>query len=97
MLGPYRVVDLALDRGILCGQIPADLGADVIAVEPPEGSATRRCAPYQGDIPGRERSLTWWAYARGKRSIALDVADAARFTRALVQLIRAKHDRRDAS
>ena len=75
MLSPYRVIDLACDRGISCGQILADLGADVIQVEPRSGSAVRREGPFYRDEPGPERSLTFWAYARGKRSIALDLDD----------------------
>ena len=30
MLSPYRVIDLSNERGLLCGQIFADLGADVV-------------------------------------------------------------------
>lgn len=73
MLGSYRVIDLSDGGGILCAQILADLGADVIQVEPPEGSRARRLAPFLGDEPGPERSLVWWAYARGQRSVALDL------------------------
>lgn len=76
MLSPYRVIDLACDRGILCGQILADLGADVIQVEPRGGSPARSIGPFYRDEPGPERSLFFWAYARGKRSIALDLDDA---------------------
>jgi crotonobetainyl-CoA:carnitine CoA-transferase CaiB-like acyl-CoA transferase len=76
VLSPYRVIDLACDRGILCGQILADLGADVIQVEPRSGSALRSAGPFYRDQPGPERSLSFWAYARGKRSIALDLDDA---------------------
>ena len=86
MLGSYRVIDLSDARGILCGQILADLGADVIQVEPPDGSPVRRLAPFQGDVPGPERSLSWWAYARGKRSIALDL-EAADDRELLLRLI----------
>ena len=74
MLSPYRVIDLACDRGASCGQMLADLGADVIAVEPPDGAAARREGPFLGDRAGPERSLAWWATSRGKRSIALDLA-----------------------
>src|ERR1700754_3684462 len=73
MLSPYRVLDLTNARGLLCGQILADLGADVIAVEPPGGSPARRLGPFAGDVADPERSLVWWSYARNKRSITLDL------------------------
>ena len=37
MLSPYRVLDLTDDRGELAGMVLADLGADVIRIEPPGG------------------------------------------------------------
>ena len=73
MLGPYRVLDLTNQRGLLCGQILADLGADVIQIEPPGGSPARRLGPFAGDVVDPERSLFWWAYARNKRGITLDL------------------------
>lgn len=74
MLSPYRVLDLSDERGLLCGQILADLGADVIAVEPPHvGSTARRIGPFFGDAPHRDRSMLWWAYSRNKRSVTLDL------------------------
>src|SRR5262245_8565842 len=36
----------------------------------------RRTGPFYEDLPGPERSLSFWAWARGKRSIALDLDDA---------------------
>ncbi|MDE0676329.1 MAG: CoA transferase [Acidimicrobiaceae bacterium] len=75
MLSPFRVLDLTDERGHLCGAILAQMGADVIAVEPPEGSSARRMAPFAGDVPDPERSLHHWAYNRGKRSVVLDLAD----------------------
>jgi crotonobetainyl-CoA:carnitine CoA-transferase CaiB-like acyl-CoA transferase len=75
MLAAYRVLDLTNERGLLCGQILADLGADVIQVEPPTGSSARRLPPFAKDEPDPERSLVWWAYARNKRGIALDWED----------------------
>ncbi len=74
MLSAYRVLDLTNESGLLCGQLLADLGADVIQVEPPGGSSARRVGPWWKDEPGPERSLFWWAYARNKRSLALDIS-----------------------
>ena len=73
MLSPYRVLDLATERGLLCGQMLADLGADVIKVEPPGGSSARRIGPFYKDTPHPDRSLYWWAYNRNKRAITLDL------------------------
>ncbi len=73
LLSPYRVLDLTDQRGMLTGQILADLGADVICVEPPGGSAARSLGPFAGDDPGPDRSLFWWAYARNKRGITCNL------------------------
>jgi crotonobetainyl-CoA:carnitine CoA-transferase CaiB-like acyl-CoA transferase len=73
MLSPYRVLDLTTERGLLCGQVLGDLGADVIKIEPPGGSPARMTPPYFGDEPHPERSLYWWAYNRNKRSITANL------------------------
>src|SRR3984885_648234 len=73
MLSPYRVLDLSTERGLLCGQMLADLGADVIKVEPVGGSSARSIGPFYKDAPHPDRSLYWWAYNRNKRAITLDV------------------------
>ena len=72
-LSPYRVLDLSDDRGILCGKILADLGAEVVQVEPPDGSSSRLRGPFYKNEPGPENSLFWWAYSAGKRSVTLDI------------------------
>ncbi len=76
MLSPYRVLDLSDENGLLCGQILADLGADVIQIEPPEGSSARRVSPFRNGKSGPEASLFWAAYARNKRGLALDLHDS---------------------
>lgn len=79
MLSPYRVLDLTTERGLLCGQILGDLGADVIKVEPLGGSPARQLGPFYHDQPHPDRSLYWWAYNRNKRSITLNLdADEGR-------------------
>jgi crotonobetainyl-CoA:carnitine CoA-transferase CaiB-like acyl-CoA transferase len=83
VLSPYRVLDLSDERGLACGSVLADLGADVIAVEPPEGSRARRLGPFLKDAPDLkdaadpEGSLYWLAYARNKRGLTLDLDDPA--------------------
>jgi crotonobetainyl-CoA:carnitine CoA-transferase CaiB-like acyl-CoA transferase len=73
MLNPYRVLDLTTERGLLCGQILADLGADVIKIEPPGGSSARKLGPFYQDQEDAENSLYWWAYNRNKRGVTLDI------------------------
>ena len=73
LLDPYRVLDLCDERGLLAGKILADMGADVVQVEPPGGSPARNVGPFHGDDPNPEKSLFWWAYAANKRSITLDL------------------------
>src|SRR5262249_22303972 len=73
MLSPYRVIDLSDERGQLCGQILADLGADVILVEPPGGSRARMLGPFYKDDPHPNQSLNFWAFNRNKRSVTLDL------------------------
>ena len=73
LLAPYRVLDLTDERGLLAGKILADLGADVVQIEPPGGNPARNIGPFYGDDPRPEKSLFWWAYAANKRSITLDL------------------------
>ena len=73
-----RVLDLSDHRGQLAGAMLADLGADVILVEPPGGSRARSVGPFvEGREGDPEASLWFWSYNRGKRSIVLDLDDPA--------------------
>src|ERR1051325_7372281 len=73
MLSPYRVIDLTDHGAHICGQILGDLGAYVIIVEPPGGSAPRHEGPFAGEMPDPARSLAFWANNRNKRGITLDL------------------------
>ena len=68
-----RVIELADEQAEYCGLTLAGLGADVVKVEPPGGSPTRRIGPFYQDREDPERSLFFWQYNRGKRSIVLDL------------------------
>jgi crotonobetainyl-CoA:carnitine CoA-transferase CaiB-like acyl-CoA transferase len=57
MLGPYRVLDLTDEKGLICGKTLANIGADVIKVEPPGGDSARDIGPFYRDIPNGEESL----------------------------------------
>lgn len=76
MLHDVRVIELSSPGTMLAGRILADLGADVIVVEPPAGAAGRRLGPFHDETPGIERSLTWHALNRNKRAITLDLASS---------------------
>lgn len=73
LLEPYRVLDLSDESGVFCGRILADLGADVIKIEPPGGDAMRGIGPFYHDIPHPEKSLYWFTFNTSKRGITLDI------------------------
>ena len=72
-----RVIEMADEQAEYCGLMLAGLGADVIKVEPPGGSPTRRIGPFYQDKPDPEGSLFFWQYNRGKRSVVLDLDSGA--------------------
>ncbi len=72
-----RVVELASDASALAGKLLADMGADVVLVEPPGGAPARAYPPFLDDEPGPERSLHWWHYHTSKRGITLDLESEA--------------------
>jgi len=73
MLGPYRVLDLTDEKGLICGKLFGDLGADVIKIERPGGDAARNIGPFWHDEPDPEKSLYWFALNANKRGITLDI------------------------
>src|SRR4030043_1196024 len=73
LLGSCRVLDLTDDKGFYCGKILADLGADVIKIEPPGGDPARNVGPFYKDIPHPEKSLFWFYTNLHKRSITLNL------------------------
>ncbi len=72
-LDGVRVIELTSERCALAGKLLADMGADVIVVEPPGGSPMRAYEPFAGDEPDREQALWWWHYNTSKRSVVLDL------------------------
>ena len=50
LLKGLRMLDLTDEKGALCGKMFADMGAEVIKVEPPQGCPTRRIPPFLDDL-----------------------------------------------
>jgi len=74
VLAGIRVVELANERCAWAGKMLADMGADVILVEPPGGDVARGYGPWVDDEPGADRSLYWFHHNTSKRGIVLDLA-----------------------
>jgi crotonobetainyl-CoA:carnitine CoA-transferase CaiB-like acyl-CoA transferase len=73
LLSGARVLDLTGAIGAYCSKLLADLGADVVKVEPPAGDELRRRPPFDECADGRGQSLVFAAYHANKRGITLDV------------------------
>lgn len=72
----YRVLDLTDYKGAYGTKLLADLGADVIKIEPPGGDPTRRMAPFAQDTPHPEKSLPFLFRNANKRGITLNLETA---------------------
>ena len=78
-LAAVRVLDLADERAIYGPKLLADLGADVIRVELPEGDPLRAREPSVEDERGERHSLYYAYYGANRRSVTLDLeSDAGR-------------------
>lgn len=86
-LDGLRVLDLSSRFGHYCGKLMADMGAEVILVEPPgSGNAQRGEAPFlYGHESDRACGIPFFYFNAGKRSITLDLhaEDGARLFRDL--------------
>ncbi len=65
-----RVIDLADEKGELCGRLLADLGAEVVRAEPSGGANSRRLPPF---VPGTRQSLYFAFRNANKRGVTLDL------------------------
>jgi benzylsuccinate CoA-transferase BbsE subunit len=81
-----RVLELSHPRTGFAGKLLADMGADVLLVEPPDGSALRRVGPFADDIPDANRSLPFWYDNTSKRGVTanLDHAEGRALIRHLI-------------
>ena len=76
-LSDIRVLDLTQDLGGYCTKLLADLGADVIKIEPPSGDPARNVPPFYHNEAGLERSLYFFNLNTNKRSLTLDLTGPA--------------------
>ncbi|MBW2699116.1 MAG: CoA transferase, partial [Deltaproteobacteria bacterium] len=74
LLAGLRVVDMADEKGELCGRLLADLGAEVIRVEPPSGALARGLPPF---APDGRTSLYFAVRNAGKRGVVIDIESPA--------------------
>ncbi len=73
-LDGIRVIDLSTSLGTYAGRLFADLGADVIKVEPPGGASERTVPPFT-----EKGTSVFFAFTEaGKRSVVLDGSDTDR-------------------
>jgi benzylsuccinate CoA-transferase BbsE subunit len=76
LLGDIRVLDLSDEKGVYCGKLLADHGADVIRIEPPGGHPMRNLGPFVDDDPDPQKSLYWFQFNTSKRGITLNLENA---------------------
>ena len=73
-MGPlkgYRVLDFTGEIGQYCGKLLAEMGAEVIKVEPPEGDPVRKLGPFYLDERDANKSLRWFTLNGSKRGVTL--------------------------
>lgn len=68
-----RVLEMGGDKVEYGTKILAELGADVVKIEPPNGDPSRKVPPFAGDIPHPERSLRFLYRNINKRGITLNL------------------------
>ena len=69
----FRALDLTGVSGQLCGRVLADLGMEVIKIEPPGGDPVRNLAPFIHSASGKQLSTTFAHLNAGKASKVLDL------------------------
>jgi crotonobetainyl-CoA:carnitine CoA-transferase CaiB-like acyl-CoA transferase len=69
----YRALDLTGLSGQLCGRVLADLGVEVIKIEPPGGDPVRNLPPFIRSANGKRLSTTFAHLNAGKASKVLDL------------------------
>lgn len=76
-LAGIRVLEISHQAGAVCGRVLADLGAEVVKLEPPGGEPARSSHPMVELEDGSEHSCFWLAFNVSKRSVCLDLSSDA--------------------
>jgi crotonobetainyl-CoA:carnitine CoA-transferase CaiB-like acyl-CoA transferase len=86
-LSGYCVLDLTDSNGAYCTKLLADLGADVIKIERPEGDPGREIPPFANDTPHPEKSLHFLHRNANKRGVTLrlDTVEGSNILKSLVK------------
>ena len=84
------MVELATGvEGPYAAKLLADLGAEVVKVEPPGGDPARRLGPFPEDVEDPEQSALFLHLNTNKRSVVADVTTDAGRARVLALVARA--------
>ncbi len=75
-LDGITILEIGDQLGDYAAMLLAGLGAEVIKLEPPDGSPSRQIGPFASDTHDREQSIFFWRYNLNKKSALLEV-DAA--------------------
>jgi len=75
-LAGLTLLEVGDQSGDYAALLLSGLGAEVIKIEPREGSASRRIGPFVSGAEDPEQSLFFWRYNLNKQSVTLDVDHA---------------------
>ncbi|MBI4334404.1 MAG: CoA transferase [Chloroflexi bacterium] len=73
LLSGLRILDFTDQKGVYCCKLLANIGAEVIKIEPPGGDPMRNIGPFFRDQAGPERSLYWFHMNTSKKSVTLNL------------------------
>src|SRR5215510_11562565 len=71
-----RVLEIGDCEGEYCGKLLADLGAEVLKLEPPDATRCRREPPFKNDSAGPDQSLHFLYFNTNKKGITLDLRNS---------------------
>ena len=80
-LSGLRIIEVGDESGVFAGRLLADLGAEVVRIESPNGGRLRELGPFLDDTAGVERGFKHQSFNAGKRSVVADLeTDTGRST-----------------